>query len=466
LSAMNKSEQGTTGQAQSSAGASAGTDEAAEIAVDGYIYGYPLVLMEITRRLMTNFERPTAIAAGAGAPINQFVHMRVFPDAKFTDVVRPNADTLYSMTWLDVSREPQVIKLPESGGRYYLLPMLDMWTDVFASPGKRTSGTAERTLVIADADWHGDLPRDVELIRAPTSAAWVIGRTQTNGKADYDAVHAFQDGMSVVPLSALGSYYEAPAGKLEAGVSKVPPVEQVARMDAATYFATLANLLRVYRPHGNDYPMLERLARIGLVVGQPFDVAKLPPGIQKTLSGVPAAGQVAIKQFVERSAPIVNGWLMLRNPVGTYGTAYLDRAMVAHLGLGANTLEDACYPTLLSDGDGKPLSSNERYVVHFERQQIPPVRGFWSMTMYNDKQFFADNPIGRYAIGDRDDLKFNGDGSLDIYIQRQPPGGDRDRNWLPAPASGGFSMNLRLYWPKAEVLDARWNPPAVKRVAG
>jgi hypothetical protein len=465
LSRMNNSES-ITGKESSSVGASPGIDEAAEIAVDGYIYGYPLVLMEITRRVMTNFERPTASAAGAGAPTNQFVHMRAFPDAKFTDVVRPNADTLYSIAWLDVSREPQVIRLPDSGGRYYLLPMLDMWTDVFASPGKRTTGTAARTLVIADADWQGELPPDVELIRAPTSSAWVIGRTQTNGKADYDAVHAFQDEMSLAPLSAWGSYYEPPAGKMEAGISKVAPVEQVARMDAATYFGMLAGLLRRYRPHGNDYPMLERLARIGLAAGQPFDVAKLPPALQKALAVAPAAGQAAIKGFLARSAPIVNGWLMLRNPVGTYGTAYLDRAMVAEVGLGANAPEDASYPTLLSDGDGKPLSSNERYVMHFDKPQIPPVRGFWSLTMYNDKQLFADNPIGRYAIGDRDDLKFNGDGSLDIYIQRQSPGGDRERNWLPAPASGGFSMNLRLYWPKAEVLDSRWKPPAVKRVSG
>ena len=463
---MSTTEQAVSVTSRSVFGGTPTTDEAAEIAIDGYIYGYPLVLMELTRQLLTNFERPTAHVGSPGAPMNQFVHMRAFPEATFTDIVRPNADTLYSSAFVDVSREPQVVRIPDSGGRYYLLPMLDMWTDVFASPGKRTTGTGEQALVIADTGWDGELPRGVALLRAPTGGVWVLGRTQADGPADLERVHAFQDGMSITPLSAWGSYYEPPAGKVEAGLSKVRPVEQVARMDASTYFSLLAGLLRKYRPHGNDYPILDRLARIGLVVGQPFDASKLAPDLQQALSAAPAAAQEEIKVFIKRAAPIVSGWMMLKSPIGTYGTAYLHRAMVAYIGLGTNTLEDACYPTLLNDGDGKPLSSDQRYVVHFDKQQIPPVRAFWSLTMYDDRQLFADNPIGRYAIGDRDDLKFNSDGSLDLFVQRQAPGGDRDRNWLPTPASGGFSMNLRLYWPQREIIDGRWNPPPVQRVVG
>jgi hypothetical protein len=374
--------------------------------------------------------------------------------------------TLYSIAWLDLTKEPMIVSVPDTGGRYYLMPMLDMWTDVFASPGKRTTGTGGRTVLIADAEWEGDLPPDVELIRAPTGVAWVLGRTQADGPADFENVHALQDGMSITPLSAWGSYHEPPAGKVEAGLSKVRPVEQMARMDAPTYFSLLSRLLQVYRPHANDYPMLDRLARIGLVIGQPFDAAKLPPALQKALAAAPAPAQREIAGFIERAAPIVNGWMMLKSPIGTYGTAYLHRAMVAYIGLGTNTLEDACYPTLVTDGDGQPLSSDQRYVVRFNKQEIPPVRAFWSLTMYNDKQLFADNPINRYAIGDRDDLKFNSDGSLEIFVQRQAPGGERDRNWLPAPASGGFSMNLRLYWPRREIIDGRWNPPPVKRIVG
>ena len=159
---------------------------------------------------------------------------------------------------------------------------------------------------------------------------------------------------------------------------------------------------------------------------------------------------------------ISSGWRTNLTAIGTYGTDYLSRAGIAYAGLGANTIEDAVYPTAITDADGKPFSSDNRYILHFNANEVPPVRGFWSLTMYNDKQFFAANPIDRYAIGDRDKLAFNPDGSLDLFIQRDSPGKDKEANWLPAPASGAFTMNLRLYWPKPEVLDGSWTPPGVK----
>jgi hypothetical protein len=456
--------QGTAGmEAARATGSRLATEEAAEIAVEGYVYGFPLVLMETSRRVMSNVD-PAAGAAGLGASMNQFAHRRTFPDAKFTDVVRPNADTLYSSLWFDVAHEPLIISVPDSGGRYYLLPMLDMWTDVFASPGKRTTGTAARRFGLVGPGWDGELPRDIEPIRSPTSAGWIIGRTQTNGTADFDSVHQFQAGMSAVPLSAWGNYYEPPEAKFDRGASKLPPGEQVARMDGATFFAFLAELLRVYTPHANDYPVLQRLARIGLHAGRPFDVAAVSPEIRSALTAAPAAAQERMRDFSLRSDPVVNGWMTIRNPVGTYGTAYLKRAVVAAMGLGANVLEDAFYPTAFADADGRPLSSSERYVVHFARGQLPPARAFWSLTLYDDRQLFADNPINRYAIGDRDNVKPNSDGSLDIYIQRAVPEGDKQRNWLPAPAAGSFTMNLRLYWPEPAAINGRWAPPPVRRV--
>ena len=354
---MGNDTQGVAGEETSRApGGGVAAAEAAEIAVDGYIYGYPLVLAETSRRVMSNVD-PAAAAAGFGASMNQFAHRRAFPDPKFTDVVRPNADTLYSSLWFDVAKEPLIISVPDSGGRYYLLPMLDMWTDVFASPGKRTTGTAARRFGLVGPDWDGDLPRDIEPIRAPTSAGWVIGRTQTNGKADFDAVHEFQAGISAVPLSAWGSYYEPPEAKFDRGASKLAPSEQVERMDGATFFAFLAELLRLYAPHANDYPMLQRLARIGLQPGRPYDVAAVSPEIRSALTAAPAAGLARIADFLPRSDIQVNGWMLPSNPIGTYGTAYLKRALVARTGLGANVIEDAFYPSPLADADGKPLSS-------------------------------------------------------------------------------------------------------------
>lgn len=161
---------------------------------------------------------------------------------------------------------------------------------------------------------------------------------------------------------------------------------------------------------------------------------------------------------------LANGWQTNVTAIGTYGTDYLHRAGVAYGGYGANVIEDALYPTAFADADGKPFSSDKRYLLHFAKDQTPPVRGFWSLTMYDERQLFTANSIDRYAIGDRDKLTFNTDGSLDLYIQSESPGKDREANWLPAPKSGSFTMNLRLYWPKAEATNGSWAPPPVNRV--
>ncbi len=440
--------------------ASVTADEAAEIAVEGYIYAYPLVLMDVTRRAMTNVEAPDHKTKRA--PVNQFYHADKFPDATFIDVVRPNADTLYSFIWFDVTKEPLIIDVPDSGGRYYLLPMLDFWTDIYASPGKRTTGTGPQRFAIVAPSWAGKLPEGVELVRCPTGYGWMIGRTQTNGKADYEAVYEFQAGLKAIPLSAWGTEYTPPKGNIDPSIPRMAPVEQVASMDAAAYFTRFAELTRENPPHANDYPVLARMKRIGLEPGRPFDAASAPPALKAALDKAVAAAQAKIKGYIMNADKVVNGWSMVMNPVGTYGTDYLKRALIAYMGLGANTVDDAIYPTAYTGPDGKPFDSSRKYSLHFMKDEIPPARAFWSLTMYNEKQFFTDNPINRYAIGDRDKLTFNDDGSLTLYVQRESPGKDKENNWLPAPKEGGFTMNLRLYWPKPQALDGTWKPPAVK----
>ncbi len=438
-------------------------DEAKEIALDTYLYAYPLLLMDVTRKVQSNTELPDTKTKHA--PMNQFYHAPEFPDAAFTDVVRANADTLYSFLWFDVSKEPLVIDVPDSGGRYYLLPMLDMWTDIFASPGKRTSGTGPQTYTLTGPGWRGTLPKGTTEIKAPTATGWMIGRTQTDGKKDYAAVHQFQAGLKAVPLSAWGKKgWPPPKGKVDPQQDMSAPVEQVAKMSAAEFFAGFAELMKANPPHANDYPILQQMERLGIVPGKSFDLSKASPDVRAALAAAPAVGQAKILAYAPHAAALVNDWAMIMSPVGTYGTDYLKRAFIAFFGLGANVVEDAIYPSAMVDAHGKPLfQSSEKYVLHLEKDQIPPVRAFWSLTMYNDKQFFADNPINRYAIGDRDDLKFNANGSLDLYIQRESPGADKESNWLPAPKEGGFSLTLRLYWPKSNVLDGTWQPPAVKR---
>jgi hypothetical protein len=343
--------------------------------------------------------------------------------------------------------------------------MLDMWTDVFQSTGKRTTGTSAQLLAIAEPRWQGRLPPGAMLVHSPTAIGWIIGRTQTNGKADYGAVHKFQNGLVATPLSQWGKSYLPPAGRINPDWDmKTPPVDQVEKLSPAAYFSLFTELTKLNPPHANDYPILEQMRRIGIEPGKPFAFDKASPEVQGVLT---EAGPIASKRIRARFLKMgvaSAGWRTNLTAIGTYGADYLSRAVIAYVGLGSNTIEDAVYPTAVTDADGKPFISDNRYMLHFNKDQVPPVRAFWSLTMYNERHLLAANPIDRYAIGDRDKLAFNPDGSLDLYIQRESPGQDKASNWLPTPASGPFTMNLRLYWPKPEVLDGNWAPPGVKLV--
>ncbi|MEZ2131581.1 MULTISPECIES: DUF1254 domain-containing protein [unclassified Sinorhizobium] len=439
---------------------SVSSEEAREIAQEAYIYAYPMILGDVTRNVMTN----VAEATGLRAPMNQMSHTRAFPDASFTDVVRPNTDALYSMMYFDVSKEPMVFSVPDSSGRYYLLPMLDLWSDVFTAPGKRTTGTDAQNFAVVGPRWQGQLPPGMTEYRSPTAIVTLIGRTRTDGKADYPAVHKFQDGIKAWPLSAYGKPYTPPKATVNPNQDMGAPLEQVERMDAETFFSRFAELMKDNPPHANDYPILSRMQRIGLEPGKSFSFASAPEEVQDALNTAPAEALDKIKASVAKSGVLINGWRINLTAIGTYGTDYLHRAGIAYAGLGANPVEDAVHATVFTDASGAPFRSDRRYVLHFDKSRIPPSRAFWSLTMYNERQLFAANPIDRYAIGDRDKLSYNSDGSLDLHIQRQSPGKDKESNWLPTPASGAFMMSLRLYWPRTEVLDGTWKPPPVRRV--
>ncbi|MBB6095927.1 hypothetical protein HNQ60_004818 [Povalibacter uvarum] len=430
--------------------------EAQEIAAEAYVYAYPMVIAELTRRVSLGVR---------GVPMNQFDHRRAFPDANFTAIVRPNADTLYSILWFDLSREPLIINVPDSAGRYYLLQMMDMWTDTFDVPGSRTTGNHAQTLVLATTDWKGEIPAGALLIRSPTSMGWIIGRAQTNSAADYANVHKFQNALTASPLSHAGKSYTPPKTPVPADWDvRTPPVVLIDRMNADTFFSLFAELMKVNAPHVNDNPILHRIARIGLAPGRSFSFASLPAEIQQAVQAAIGSAQGTIKRGLMSSGVRQNGWRTNLTGIGTYGTDYRARASIAFGGLGANPIEDAIYPTALMDADGQPFSSDRRYTIHFSKEQLPPVRAFWSLTLYDQRQLFTANPINRYAIGDRDPLRLNDDGSLDIHIQRTSPGADKEANWLPAPASGPFSMNLRLYWPEPAALNGGWSPPPVKKL--
>ncbi|MBL1174918.1 DUF1254 domain-containing protein [Pantanalinema sp. GBBB05] len=435
--------------------------EAYEIGIEAYHYFYSLISMDVTRRVTTNYAPGTKPGMG---PMNAFHHLRAFPPADFREVVRPNFDTLYSSAWLDLTQEPMIVSAPDTHDRYYLLPMLDLWSDVFAVPGKRTTGTSAAHFGVIPKGWQGTLPEGVQPIESPTSYVWVIGRTQTNGPKDYAAVNQVQDGYRITPLSAWGQSWE-PIAAIDPTVDmKTPPLVQVNTMPAAQYFSYGAELLKLNPPHITDWSTIARLNRIGIVPGQSFDFDHASPAIKAGLEQAVVDGLKLMQEKLPTLARVVNGWQMNTDTMGVYGNYYLKRAIVAMVGLGANQPQDAIYPLCLADADGKPLAGANNYVLHFTKDELPPVEAFWSITMYDAEGFQVINTLNRFAIGDRDDLKYNSDGSLDIYIQANSPGSDQESNWLPSPAEGVLGVTMRLYAPKSQALDGRWVPPTVKRV--
>jgi hypothetical protein len=439
------------------------TDDAKAIAMDAYIYGYPLVTVEMTRRVMTNVDKVEA----PRAPMGQLMRMREYPNAAFRDVTAPNADTLYTNGFIDVSDEPWVLSLPQAHDRYYLFPMLSGWTDVFEVPGKRTTGTGPQTYAITGPNWQGTLPSGVKEYKSPTSIVWLLGRIYCTGTPeDYSAVHKLQDEISLVPLSSYGKPYTPPAGKVDPSVDMKTPVrEQVNNLSVEDYFNLLATLMKDNPPAEADRPLLDTVAKLGIVPGEKFDLTKLDSDIAAALQSVPRDGY---KKIMGRFNDLddVNGW-QFTTQTGEYGIDYLQRAMITAVGLGANRPQDAVYPTSATDAAGQPYDGANKYVLHFDEDHFPPVEGFWSLTMYDEGFFFVDNPLNRYTLSQRDSFTRNPDGSVDLYLQHENPGPEREANWLPAPA-GKFNLMMRLYWPQQtppSIIDGTWKPPAVTKVS-
>ena len=431
--------------------------EARDIAADAYLYFYPLVTMDLTRKQLIN----TPASAGIGGPMNTFSNIPTFPSADMRAVVRPNFDTLYSSGWVDLTREPVVISVPDTGGRYYLLPMLDMWTDVFASPGWRTTGTKAANFLLVPPRWSGKVPQGLTRIDAPTPYVWIIGRTKTDGPADYAAVNAIQKGYRITPLSGWGRPPTPVKAQIDPSVDvKTPPKQQVDTMSGGKFFVYATELLKLHPPHITDQPIIARMKRIGIEPGKTFDVTKLDGATRKAIDDAPAAAQKLMEWKIPTLARVANNWSMNTDTMGVYGNYYLKRAIVTQVGLGANLPEDAVYPLNLGDESGKSLDGANKYVMRFGKNEIPPVDAFWSITLYDPEGFQVANSINRFAVSSWMPFKYDADGSLTLYIQNESPGSERESNWLPAP-KGPFNLTMRLYAPKSEALTGRWNPPPV-----
>jgi hypothetical protein len=446
-------------------------EEAHAIGVDAYLYFYPIISFDITRLYSTNIEPGKEPLKG---PMNTFASAAAYPSGDNKFVVRVNFDTLYSIAYLDLTTEPMVVSSPDTNGRYFLLPMLDAWTDVFASPGWRTTGTQAQTFLVAPQGWRPDLrdrvienyklPKDTQRIDAPTPYAVIIGRTKTDGPPDYDAVHKIQAGYKVTPLSQWDKSPHPVTAKIDPTIDmKTPPKAQVDTMPAGRYFTYAAELLKVNAPHITDQPMIDQLKKIGIVPGQSFAFDRVDPAIQRALVSAREDAQKLMEWAVPTLARVSNYWSMNTNTMGVYGNYYLKRAIIAQLGLGANVPEDAIYPFSLGDETGKPLDGASKYTLHFNKGETPPTQAFWSVTLYDSEGYQVPNPLNRFAVSSWMPFKYNADGSLDLYFQNESPGADKEANWLPAP-KGPFNLTMRVYAPKSEALTGKWNPPPVTRV--
>src|SRR5262245_52761212 len=441
-------------------------EEAAKIGVDAYVYGYSLITTEVTRVQMTNVTK----AEGLRGPMNHFINAKRYPPADYRGVSAPNADTLYSLAWLDLT-EPQVFGHPDMGKRFYLFEMTDLWMIDFESPGTRIAGGKAATYLITGPGWNGTVPTGLKQIKSATQYIVILGRTYADGtEQDYKTVNGLQAQYKIVPLSSYGKpfTYTAPPVNPNPGFSMTAaPQEAILGMDTSAYFNMMAELMGTAAPPApQDAPILSRMAKIGLVPGQPFELAKLDPAVQAALADLGKTSLQKIEANKSSLGTMVNGWVVTKG-LGIYGTDYMKRAVVAAFGWPANRQEDAVYPYTEVDGSGQKLSGAHRYTLTFPSGQLPPVNGFWSITMYQiDKGWwFVPNALNRFTISLRNNPKYNEDGSMTLYFQNESPGQDMETNWLPA-AKGNFIAMLRMYWPREQgpsILNGSWKVPPIAR---
>lgn len=429
--------------------------------LEAYIYAFPLIMMDVTKDVSTAVPK----AGQYTAPVNQFSVMTHYPDASFRAVARTGLDTLFAVAWADLDQEPLVLSVPDTHGRYYVIALMDLWTNVFGSIGKRTTGTGAGSYLIAGPGWQGAPPADVkQVFRSPTRFVWVNGQMQADGPKDYAVVNALQKQYKLTPLSAWGKPYTPPARvKVAGGVdTETPPLAQVRKMDSGAYFGRLARLMQDNPPAAADAPMVAKLKVLGIEPGRPFDIDTIDAAAAKELRH--AMGTFAKLEKGVKKLKTENGWIVMPKDMGNYGTDYETRAGIALVGLGAIQPQDVVYPTAFIDGEDKPLDGANRYVLHFDKGQTPPTNATWSVSMYDPNGFYVPNPINRYNLAKWMPLQYNADGSLDLYIQATSPGADKEANWLPAPAKGPFNLTVRNYWPTEKVLKGTYKLPPVRKV--
>ena len=419
-----------------------------ELVSDAYIYAFPLVLTDATKTMSTN----TDGSVTGRAPVNQINHAKKLADASFRTVVSPNVDTLYSQAWLDISAEPVIYVLPEAD-RFCNVQLLDAWTNTAAVLDKAGA------YAIALPSWEGELPEGVTRVDVPTATVWTIARIVLSGNEDLPNVYAIQEHVRLLPLSAYleGGDYIAPAGTY-AKENDFVPVNKVLSMSPAEFFNTANALMQINPPAEDDAKLLEKLAAINVGQGMTFDASILGADAAERWTQMLKGLRATLSAESANYAQNLGQWIYFGRPIGDFGTAYTYRAMVALVGLGANTVDVAIYPKTDTDVTGAALTGEKTYTIHFET--LPPTLegGFWSVTAYNEENFLIDNPIDRYCINDRSAYRLNEDGTLDLVLSKEAP--EDTSNWLPV-SDGEFHLFMRIYLPDMTALET-WEAPVIR----
>lgn len=430
-------------------------------AVQAYLYGFPMIIMDLTRQQMTAVEKPE----GVNAPTNQFGVMASFPDVTFRAVPRTGLDSLFATSWADLAQEPLILSVPETSGRYYVIALFDYWSNVFASIGSRTTGNEAGNYLITGPGWEGEQPEGIDgIYRSPTRWVWVNGQMRADGPNEEELTTNLQNRYMLTPLSQWGKQYTPPArvDRENYAVSKAAPPEQIREMSPQRFFGRLADLMGENPPAPEDAPMLETMAELGIIPGKKLNFDTLKAGQQKALRRAMSAFSLLLKgsQKLETN----QGWVVMPHNLADYGTDYLTRAAISLVGLGAVWPKDIMYPMAFQDSEDKPFDGSISYILHFDKGGLPPTNVVWSVSMYDPAGFYVPNDINRYNISSWMEPVFNKDGSLDIYIQAASPGKEKEANWLPSPPEGTFNLVTRIFWPEKSALDGTWNMPGVKEV--
>lgn len=432
---------------------------------EGVVYGFPLVMADANKELHTNAASPS-INRGE---LNQFSHTRNVAEPGTRGAITPDVDTLSSNAWVDLGREPVVLSVPNVGNRFYMIQVVDAWSNVIASPGTRSTGTGAGEFAIVGPNWAGQLPANVRRIRSPTNLVQIQGRTFTSGGRDLEVANAIQNRYRLQPLSQVDRNSAAmPPSKTELAREdyvihwRDNANQMVQAMDAKTFFTKLSRLMVDNPPQAADRPMLARLEKIGVAPGRTVDYGQLPAEVRKSLDEAVRGGYQRVEDLAKNvPGRMMNGWVV-HEASANYGSDYERRAGMAWLGQGATVPQDAITPVAHVDSSGARLTGANKYVLRFAKGNFPPVNGFWSLSVYDAKQGLVANRINRYSVSSRDQLHLNKDGSLSILIQNESPGRNKKVNWLPAPR-GEFSAMMRLYSPRQAALNGEWDIPAIQK---